>query len=215
MIKIKLIQSTLERNFTVTHQGKTYYVSYLNSDGQILGLLNRTHWEVLDEELEEVSVYIFRDTTKKEEQQIDKNVKLTNKLIKFCIKHFDDYELNVILSQRKLLDLTKDVHKVYLDKKIEHYIVQIIDATRNPDKYNLKLGKYIEWGSSPRGAISLYIGAKSEALNEGQIFVTPHHVKEVAHDVLRHRVLLNYEGQSESVTTDDAVSEILSKVPVP
>ena len=95
MIKIKLIQSTLERSFTVKHKGKTYYVSYLNSDGPILGLLNRNYWEILDEELEELNIYIFKDTTKKEEQQIDKNVKLTNKLIEFCIKHFDDYKPDV------------------------------------------------------------------------------------------------------------------------
>jgi len=131
------------------------------------------------------------------------------------IKNFDEYNLQVILSQRKLIELSKDVHKIYLDKKIEHYIVQIIDATRHPDKYNLKLGKFIEWGASPRGAISIYIAAKADALMNGQIFTTPHNAKLVAHDVLRHRILLNYEGQSESITTDDVVSEILSKIPVP
>jgi len=131
------------------------------------------------------------------------------------LKHFEDYDLQVILSQKKLVELAKHVHKIYVDKKIERYIVEIVDATRHPDKYNLKLGKYIEWGSSPRGSISLYIAAKAEALMSGQIFVTPQHVKEIAHDVLRHRLILNYEGQSENISSDDTISEILSKVPVP
>jgi len=89
---MKLIQSILERSFHVKHRGKTYYVSYLNSDGQILGLSNRDYWEILDEELEELDIYVFNDTTKKELKQIKKNVKLYNKLINFCIKHFEDYQ---------------------------------------------------------------------------------------------------------------------------
>jgi MoxR-like ATPase len=131
------------------------------------------------------------------------------------LKHFNDFDVQVVLSQRKIIELSKDVHKIYLDKKIERYIVQIIDATRHPDKYNLKLGKYVEWGSSPRGSISLYIAAKAEALMSGSLYATPQHVKQVAHDVLRHRLMLNYEGQAEGVIPDDVVTEILSKVPVP
>ena len=91
---MKLITSTLERNFTVIHKNRTYYVSYLNSDGQISGLLNRFHWEILDEELEELNIFDFEDTTKEEKKEIDKNVKLSNKLINFCIKHFNDYQPN-------------------------------------------------------------------------------------------------------------------------
>ncbi len=67
-------------------------MDYLNSDGQILGLLNRYYWEVLDEGLEELNIYVFDDTTKKELKQIKKNVKLYNQLINFCIKHFEDYQ---------------------------------------------------------------------------------------------------------------------------
>ena len=93
--------------------------------------------------------------------------------------------------------------------------MRITDATRNPDKYKVKLGKFVEWGASPRGSIGLYIAAKAEALLRGKLFVTPQEVKEVAHDVLRHRVILNYEGQAEGVSPDDVIKEILAKVPVP
>ena len=89
---MKLTQSTIQKYFTVTHKGKTYYVDYANSDGQTLLLSNRNYWEILDEELEELDIYIHNDTTKKELKQIDKNTKLYRKLIKFCIKHFNDYQ---------------------------------------------------------------------------------------------------------------------------
>ena len=70
------------------HKGKFYYIDYLSSDGQILGLINRDTWEICGEEL---NTYILKDTTKEEKQQIKKNTKLANKLIYFCIRHFEDY----------------------------------------------------------------------------------------------------------------------------
>lgn len=75
---MQLIQSSLQRNFTIKHNGKIYYVDYLNSDGQILGLSNRDYWEVLDEELENIDDY--------------ENKRVFRSLIKFCIKHFNDYQ---------------------------------------------------------------------------------------------------------------------------
>ena len=91
---MELDQSTLQRTFTVKHNGKSYHVDYLNSDGQILGLLNRNYWEVSDEEGEEIDIYKFRSqgNTKKEKEQIKQNRKLVEKLINFCIKHFDNYK---------------------------------------------------------------------------------------------------------------------------
>ena len=99
--------------------------------------------------------------------------------------------------------------------EIEHYIVQIVSATRDPKKYGIELGKYIEWGASPRASIFMFVAAKARALMRGDTFVTPSHVKEVAHNVLRHRIILNYEGLGENIETDQVVTEILSKVPVP
>ena len=92
MPKIKLTQTVLEKNFTVKHKERFYYVSYLNSDKPILGLINRDTWEICDEEGEELNTYILKDTTKEEKQQIKKNTKLANRLIGFCIRHFSDYK---------------------------------------------------------------------------------------------------------------------------
>jgi len=143
----------------------------------------------------------------KEEQIILNNNITTNK--------FENFSLKPKMSAEKILEMQDNVKKIYLDKKIEKYIVQIIDATRNPDKYKIKLGPYIEWGASPRASIGLFIASKAEALMQGKTFVTPQYVKEVAYDVLRHRVILNYEAQSENIKVDDVISEILARVPVP
>jgi len=76
----------------VEHKGKEYYVDYLNSDGPVLGLINRDYWEICDEEGEELNIYILSDTTEEEKKQIEENAKLYSKLIDFCIRHFNDYK---------------------------------------------------------------------------------------------------------------------------
>ena len=131
------------------------------------------------------------------------------------LKKFEEFNLMPVSSPDDILALQQDVNHIYLDRKIERYIVRIVDATRNPSKYNVKLGKYIDWGASPRATIGMFISSKATALIKGNAFVTPHYVKEVAPDILRHRMLINYEGQSEGITTDKVITEILSKVPVP
>jgi MoxR-like ATPase len=89
-----------------------------------------------------------------------------------------------------------------------------VEATRKKNK-KIFLSKYIYLGASPRASIGLFIASKAQALLEGKSYVTPHHVKTVAPDVLRHRILLNYEGQAENIRVEDVITEILSKIPVP
>jgi MoxR-like ATPase len=130
-------------------------------------------------------------------------------------RKFEDIQFEPVLDGKKLIQIQQDVKKIYLDKRVEHYIVRLVDATRNPSKYKISLGKYVEWGASPRGSIGMYIAAKAEALSKGKLFATPDEVKAVAPDVLRHRILVNYEGQAEGVRAEDIVKEILARVPVP
>ncbi|MBI2545924.1 hypothetical protein HYV81_01980 [Candidatus Woesearchaeota archaeon] len=92
---MKLLQTVLSKGFSVEYEGKTYYINYTNSDGQTLALANRDYWKVLDEELEELCIYEFSDDTKEEREQLRKNRKLVLKLIKFCIKHFEDYKSKI------------------------------------------------------------------------------------------------------------------------
>lgn len=89
---MKLTQTVLEKNFTVEHNKKTYYISYLDSDGPILGLINRDTWDIYDEDGEELNVYILENTTEEEKKQIEKTATLYYKLVNFCIRHFNDYK---------------------------------------------------------------------------------------------------------------------------
>ncbi len=145
-------------------------------------------------------------TVEEEQHILKKNITL---------RRFEEYTLKAIITPQDIINLQNDVKQIYLDNKIEKYVIRLVDCTRNPEKYKIKLGKYIEFGASPRASIGLFIASKAEALLQGDLFVTPHHVKKIAPDVLRHRVILNYEGQAEGIKTDTVVEEVLSRVPIP
>ena len=131
------------------------------------------------------------------------------------IHKFEKFDVQPVFSPELITEMQDAAKKVYLSPKIERYIVSIIDSTRNPEKYKLKMGKYIEFGASPRGSIALFISSKSAALLRGRTYVIPDDVRSVAYDVLRHRLLLTYEAQAENVKTEQVIEEILKRVPVP
>ncbi len=114
-----------------------------------------------------------------------------------------------ILAARKLVD------EVHVDDKIRDYIVHIVFATRDPQKYKLDLKHFIQFGASPRATIFLTLASKAWALLQGRSYVTPEDVKSIGPDVLRHRVILTYEAEAQGVTTDDITRKILNAVPVP
>ncbi|MFH1771036.1 MAG: MoxR family ATPase [archaeon] len=129
-------------------------------------------------------------------------------------KKFEDYDLMPILSPTEIIDAQNIVKQIYCDEKIEKYIIRLIDATRHPDKYSIETGKYIEYGSSPRSSISLFIASKSRALLKSRTYVIQQDVKDVAMNVLRHRLIVNFEGEAENITPEDIIKEILGKVPI-
>jgi len=128
---------------------------------------------------------------------------------------FESFKLKPIMNPKRILEMQKIAKDIFMDKSIEKYIVELVNATRHPDKYKISSGKYIEWGCSPRASIGLFIASKTDALMRGSNYVTPQNVKNVAYEILRHRIILNYEGEAEGVKTDDIIKEILSKIPLP
>jgi MoxR-like ATPase len=130
------------------------------------------------------------------------------------LTNMDQFDIQQVMNPEIILKAQRDVKRVYMDKKVERYIVSIVDATRNPEKYGIQTGKYIEYGTSPRSSIALFITSKAHALVKGKPYVTPMDVKEVAHNVMRHRIILNYEGQAEEISADTIIEEILKKVPI-
>ena len=114
------------------------------------------------------------------------------------------------------IEARKVVRQVYLDEKIERYIVDIVFATRFPEKYDLKeLKDMIGFGGSPRASINLALAARTYAFIKRRGYVIPEDVRAVAHDVLRHRIGLTYEAEANSMTSDEIISKILNKVEVP
>ncbi len=131
------------------------------------------------------------------------------------LQKFEKFNPKAILSDNDIIEVQELVKEVYVDEKIRHYIVRLIDSTRNPKEYDLeKSEKYVGFGASPRGSIGLFIAAKAHALVRGRTYVTHKDIKEVAFPVLRHRILLNFEGQAEGISTEDIVDEMLKKVPL-
>lgn len=125
-------------------------------------------------------------------------------------------EIRPLLKPEEILEAQRVVEKIYIDEKIERYIVDIVFATRFPADYNLNdLTTIIAFGASPRASISLARAARSYAFLRGRGYVVPEDVRAVAHDVLRHRIGLTYEAEANTITADEIISEILDKVEVP
>jgi MoxR-like ATPase len=115
-----------------------------------------------------------------------------------------------------IAELRAALNQVYCDEKVGDYILDIVFATREPRKYKLeKLADQIQMGGSPRATLCLNIAARANALMNGRAYATPQDVKEIARDVLRHRIMLTYEAEAEEVTSDTIIAEILATLPVP
>ncbi|WP_348625406.1 MoxR family ATPase [Nitrosopumilus sp. Nsub] len=120
-----------------------------------------------------------------------------------------------ILKSNEILQMQEFNSKIYADDIILKYVANIVDATRNPDNYELDLQNTIEFGASPRASIWLIKTAKANAMINGRGYVIPEDVKEVAHDVLRHRLILTFEAEADEINTDKVIDIILDKVPSP
>ena len=128
----------------------------------------------------------------------------------------DKFNVKPILKAQEIIEARKVVRQVYLDEKIERYIVDIVFATRYPEKYDLKeLKDMIGFGGSPRASINLALAARTYAFIKRRGYVIPEDVRAVAHDVLRHRIGLTYEAEASNLTSDEIISKILNKVEVP
>ncbi|SHI92866.1 AAA family ATPase [Aquimarina spongiae] len=125
-------------------------------------------------------------------------------------------KVNPVVSLEQILNAQKAVREVYMDEKIEKYILDIIFATRYPEKYGLEdLKPLINFGASPRGSINLATAAKCYAFIKRRGYVIPEDVRAVIHDVLRHRIGITYEAEAENVTSEDIINKIVNEIEVP
>ncbi len=125
-------------------------------------------------------------------------------------------QIKPVISLEQINDAKTIINQIYLDEKIEKYILDVVFASRYPEKYALSdLKNYISFGASPRASINLAIASRAFAFIKGRAFVIPEDVKEIAKDVLRHRIGLSFEAEAENVSADDIVEKILGKVQAP
>ena len=125
-------------------------------------------------------------------------------------------DIKPVLQPSEIIEAREIVQKVYIDEKIERYIVDIVFATRFPQDYGLgELKEMISFGASPRASISLALAARAYAFLKQRGYVIPEDVRAVCHDVLRHRIWLSYEAEANNMTAEEIISEILNKVEVP
>ena len=125
-------------------------------------------------------------------------------------------QIRKVVDLNQIVEAKKLINQIYLDEKIEKYILDMVFATRFPEKYGLsEIKNYISFGASPRASINLAIASRAYAFIKGRAFVIPEDVKEIAKDVLRHRIGLSFEAEAEEVTQDDIVNKILAKIQAP
>ncbi len=126
-----------------------------------------------------------------------------------------DLTIQATLTGEDLADLRRAIDGIHLDERIRNYIVDVVACTRQPKDFGLDLGRFIEFGASPRGTIYLARGAKGQAFLEGRAYVTPQDVKTIGYDVLRHRLTLTYEAEAEEMTAEGILRQIFDRVKAP
>ena len=127
-----------------------------------------------------------------------------------------DTVLTPVVNQQQLLKAQKVIDDIYVDQKVEEYVLNLVFSTRNPDKYELKdLEGLIEYGGSPRAAINLILAAKSRAFLEHRGYVTPEDIRYIGADVLRHRIILTYEAEAEEITSEDIIRRLFETIEIP
>ena len=132
---------------------------------------------------------------------------------KGALKQFET--VNSVLNRDDLQNLQNELNKIHIDEAIERYMVQLITATREPERFDLDIKKDIMYGASPRASIDLYKASRAKAFLRGNAFVSPADIGFVVHNVLRHRIVLSYEARAKGITTDEIISKIVETLAIP
>ena len=126
-----------------------------------------------------------------------------------------NFDIKAVITPDQIAEVRSVVDEIYIDEKIKDYIVDIVCATRDPKKYGIEMGNFINYGASPRATIYLAIAAKAHAFIQQRGYVTPQDVKSIGTDVLRHRVIVSYEAEAEDKTSEDVIKTIFDNIEVP
>lgn len=136
-------------------------------------------------------------------------------ILRRMAKTATDTVVQPMVQPEDIVRLRSTTDEIYIDEKLEEYIVDIVQATRSPQDYGLEIASLVQYGASPRATIYLTVAAKAHAFLQGRGYVTPQDVKSVGMDVLRHRVIISYEAEAEEKTSEDVVQMVFDSVEVP
>lgn len=201
-----LLEAMQERQVTIGRQtfpiSKPFFVMATQNPIETAGT-----YELPEAQIDRFLYKVVMDYPQIDEERIiiDQNID---------VKPFEAYGVQSVTTGKEIIEMQEFTKTIFLSEKLKKYITKIVDATRNPKKYGVKNGDYIAYGSSPRASIGLAIASKAQALLKGQFFVSPQHIKDIAHEVLRHRIILNFEGLARDIKTDHIIDEILKKMPL-
>ncbi len=124
-------------------------------------------------------------------------------------------EVNQVATKEDILKLQKELDNIHMDDELLRYIATIVDATRNPSKYNIKTADYIEYGVSPRATIAMYKCSKAYAMLQNKDYVTPLDIIKIAKDVLRHRIILNYKAEIDGIDSEKVINDVIKAIDLP
>ncbi|MBU1643319.1 MoxR family ATPase, partial [bacterium] len=125
-------------------------------------------------------------------------------------------KIEAVVNKEELAAMKAQVKAIHIDPEVEHYMIELVAATRDPAAYGLEeIAEYIQFGASPRVSIDMFKTVRAMAFLRGKDFVTPVDVAYVAKELMRHRIVLSYEAEAEGITTDELIAKILMAVPIP
>jgi MoxR-like ATPase len=126
-----------------------------------------------------------------------------------------NFDIKAVIEPEQISEVRSVVDEIYIDEKVKKYIVDVVCATREPNKYGIEMSNFINYGASPRATIYLAIAAKAHAFIQQRGYVTPQDVKSIGPDILRHRVIVSYEAEAEDKTSEDIIKTIFDSIEVP
>ena len=147
------------------------------------------------------------DYPKKEEERL---------ILRQAAKTNDDIEIKPSIKPKDILKAQSTINDIYVDEKVEDYVLNLVFSTRNPDQYDLgEISQLIEFGASPRATINLILASKARAFLEHRGYITPEDVRFVGKDILRHRIILTYEAEAEELTSEDIIQRLFDSIEIP
>lgn len=193
------------------YEGPVIGLSVPETRNYIAGLgacgINHNTYPLPEAQIDRFLFKIYLDYPKKHNEQkiIDMNAN---------IKDEEDFDVGAVVDQEDVLNIQEFAKVVTVRDEIKEYIVDLVDASRNPEDYGMEYSDYIDWGCTPRASINLALAGRANAMYNGRHYVTPEDIRAVIHDVFVHRIILNYEGEAQGLEIDDVIENIVDRVPV-